>query len=54
MALGRLGERLADFNADAVPAISPAQLAAQASGAWIDAGNPVVLLGDSSTGKPTS
>jgi DNA replication protein DnaC len=44
-------KRLADFNADAVPSISPAQLATLASGAWIDAGNPVVLLGDSGTGK---
>jgi DNA replication protein DnaC len=44
-------KRLADFNADAVPTISPAQLAALAAGAWIDAGNPAVLLGDSGTGK---
>src|SRR6516164_6132755 len=44
-------KRLADFNADAVPSISPAQLATLATGAWIDAGNPVVLLGDSGTGK---
>ena len=44
-------KRLADFNADAVSAISPAQIATLAAGAWIDAGNPVVLLGDSGTGK---
>ena len=44
-------KRLADFNVDAVPAISPATLATLATGAWIDAGNPVVLLGDSGTGK---
>src|SRR5215471_14781254 len=44
-------KRLADFNTDAVPAISPTQLATLAAGAWIDAGNPVVLLGDSGTGK---
>jgi len=44
-------KRLADFNTDAVPAISPAQLATLAAGAWIDAGNPLVLLGDSGTGK---
>jgi DNA replication protein DnaC len=44
-------KRLDDFNADAVPSISPAQLATLASGAWIDAGTPLVLLGDSGTGK---
>jgi DNA replication protein DnaC len=43
-------KRLADFNIDAIPGIA-AQLAALASGAWIDAGQPVVLLGDSGTGK---
>jgi DNA replication protein DnaC len=44
-------KRLADFNADVVPSISPAQLARLATGAYIDAGDPVVLLGDSGTGK---
>jgi DNA replication protein DnaC len=44
-------KRLAEFNLDVVPSITPAQLAALASGAWIDAGAPVVLLGDSGTGK---
>ena len=44
-------KRLADFNTDAVPAIQPAQLATLATGAWIDAGQPLVLLGDSGTGK---
>lgn len=44
-------KRLAEFNLDAVPSIAPAQLAALAAGAWIDAGEPVVLLGDSGTGK---
>jgi DNA replication protein DnaC len=44
-------KRLADFNTDIVPSIQAAQLAALASGAWIDAGEPVVLLGDSGTGK---
>jgi DNA replication protein DnaC len=34
-----------------VPSIAAAQLAALANGAWIDAGEPVVLLGDSGTGK---
>jgi len=44
-------KRLAEFNADAVPSIPAAQLATLASGAWIDAGQPLVLLGDSGTGK---
>ena len=33
------------------PNINPATLAALAKGAWIDAGEPVVLIGDSGTGK---
>jgi DNA replication protein DnaC len=44
-------KRLADFNTDAVPAITPALLARLASGAYLEAGEPVVLLGDSGTGK---
>src|SRR5262245_54956748 len=44
-------KRLADFNTDAVPTVTPAQLATLATGTWIDAGNPVVLLGYSGTGK---
>jgi DNA replication protein DnaC len=44
-------KRLAEFNLDAVPTITGAQLAALATGAYIDAGDPVVLLGDSGTGK---
>jgi DNA replication protein DnaC len=43
-------KRLADFNPDAIPGIA-AQLAGLAAGAWIDAGQPLVLLGDSGTGK---
>jgi DNA replication protein DnaC len=43
-------KRLADFNPGHIPGIA-AQLAALASGAWIDAGQPLVLLGDSGTGK---
>jgi DNA replication protein DnaC len=43
-------KRLADFNTDHIPGIA-AQLAALATGAWIDAGQPVVALGDSGTGK---
>jgi DNA replication protein DnaC len=42
---------LTDFNIDAVPAIGPAVLATLASGAYIDAGQPIVALGDSGTGK---
>src|SRR5215467_10617695 len=44
-------KRLADFNTDAVPAITPALLASLATGAYLDKGEPVVLLGDSGTGK---
>jgi len=44
-------KRLADFNTDAVPAITPAQLARLATGSYLDAGEPIVLLGDSGTGK---
>ena len=44
-------KRLADFSADAVPAINPALLATLATGAYLDKGEPVVLLGDSGTGK---
>ena len=42
---------LTDFNIDAVPAIGPAVLATLTSGAYIDAGQPIVALGDSGTGK---
>lgn len=44
-------KRLSEFNVDATPAITPAQLAALAAGSYLDAGEPVVLLGDSGTGK---
>ena len=44
-------KRLAEFNIDAVPTIQPAQLAALASGNYMNAGEPIVLLGDSGTGK---
>ncbi len=44
-------KRLAEFNLDAAPSIAAAQLATLAAGTWIDAGEPVVLLGDSGTGK---
>jgi len=44
-------KRLEDFDLAAAPFIAPATLAALAKGAWIDAGEPVVLIGDSGTGK---
>jgi DNA replication protein DnaC len=44
-------KRLAEFNIDAVPTIHAAQLAALASGNYMNAGEPIVLLGDSGTGK---
>jgi DNA replication protein DnaC len=44
-------KRIADFNLDAVPAIPAATLAALTAGSYLDAGEPVVLLGDSGTGK---
>src|SRR6266545_3266789 len=44
-------KRLSEFNLDAVPSIQPATIAALATGAYMDAGEPIVLLGDSGTGK---
>lgn len=44
-------KRLTDFNPDAVPDLPAATLAGLAERHWIDAGQPVVLLGDSGTGK---
>jgi DNA replication protein DnaC len=44
-------KRLADFDVDAVPTINPAVLATLAAGGYLDAGEPIVLLGDSGTGK---
>lgn len=44
-------KRLSEFNVDIVPTIQAAQLATLASGAYLKAGEPVVLLGDSGTGK---
>ncbi len=43
--------RLSEFDLGATPSIEPAALATLAQGAWISAGEPVVLLGDSGTGK---
>jgi DNA replication protein DnaC len=44
-------KRIAEFNFDAAPTINPATIATLAAGAYLDAGEPVVLLGDSGTGK---
>ncbi|HET9600951.1 MAG TPA: IS21-like element helper ATPase IstB [Acidimicrobiales bacterium] len=44
-------KRLADFNFDVAPTINPATIANLAAGGYLDAGDPVVLLGDSGTGK---
>jgi len=44
-------KRLSEFDLSAAPTIEPAALAALETCAWIDAGEPVVLLGDSGTGK---
>jgi DNA replication protein DnaC len=44
-------KRLDTFDLATVPSLPPATLAMLASGAWIDAAEPVVLLGDSGTGK---
>jgi DNA replication protein DnaC len=44
-------KRLADFNVDAVPTIQAATLGHLAAGGYMDAAEPVVLLGDSGTGK---
>ena len=44
-------KRLADFDLDAAPTINPATIATLAAGGYLDAGEPVVLIGDSGTGK---
>lgn len=44
-------KHLAEFDLSATPTIDPATLATLESGPWIAAGEPVVLLGDSGTGK---
>jgi DNA replication protein DnaC len=44
-------KRLDAFDLSLVPSLPPATLAMLAAGGWIDAGQPVVLLGDSGTGK---
>jgi DNA replication protein DnaC len=44
-------KRLADFDVSQAPTVAAATVAALASCAYVDAGDPVVLLGDSGTGK---
>jgi DNA replication protein DnaC len=44
-------KRLEDFDTTAAPGVPAATVAALQAGAFIDAGAPVVLLGDSGTGK---
>ncbi len=44
-------KRLADFDHTRIGDLTPAVLGHLAAGAWIDAGEPLVLLGDSGTGK---
>jgi DNA replication protein DnaC len=44
-------KRLDRFDLAAAPGVPPATLAALTAGTWIDHGQPLVLLGDSGTGK---
>lgn len=44
-------KRLTEFDVDASPTVDAATIATLASGAYLDKGAPVVLLGDSGTGK---
>ena len=44
-------KRLVDFDLDAAPTINPATIATLANGHYLDSGDPIVLLGDSGTGK---
>jgi len=44
-------KRLADFDLGAAPTVNPATISTLATCAYLEAGNPVVLLGDSGTGK---
>ena len=44
-------KRLADFDLAAAPTVNPATISTLASGAYLDQGEPVILLGDSGTGK---
>lgn len=44
-------KRLTDFDPSRLPDVPAATLGHLAGGSWIDAGQPLVLLGDSGTGK---
>lgn len=44
-------KRLAEFDCSASPAVTPAMIASLAEGSFIDAGEPLCLIGDSGTGK---
>ncbi len=44
-------KRLTDFDPSRLPDLPAATLGHLAGGSWIDAGQPLVLLGDSGTGK---
>ncbi len=44
-------KRLGEFDCSANPNVSPAVIATLATGAFIDAGEPLCLIGDSGTGK---
>ncbi len=44
-------KRLADFDFGAAPTVDAGEVAALATGSYLDAGEPVVMLGDSGTGK---
>ena len=44
-------KRLEEFDLRAAPSVDPATFAALSSLAWLKEGHPVVLLGDSGTGK---
>ena len=44
-------KRLSDFDTARLPDLPAATLAHLGTGAWIEAGQPLVLLGDSGTGK---
>ncbi len=44
-------KRLEDFDMSAAPSVNPATIATLAEGAYLAKGDPVVLLGDSGTGK---
>ena len=43
--------RLADFDLSAAPTVNPPTIATLASCAYLEAGEPIVLVGDSGTGK---